>query len=126
MGQIVHASFAPLESSDMDSRAPNHNPEGAQPFVRLTADVSGKLSDTRLTDEAREAAIKLTGKAVERHMANHKKALLDYDITNCLADKGLADRYRLMAEEAARLMALLIKGRSSEAASRMEQERGLA
>jgi hypothetical protein len=50
MGQIVHASFAPLESSDMDSPAPDHNPEGAQPFMRLSAEEVSALSDTGLTD----------------------------------------------------------------------------
>jgi len=78
-----------------------------------------------LTEESREAAILCAGKAIERHMASHTKALYEYDVTNNLLDKADADRYRLMAEEAQRLMSDLIKGRSAEVIARLEQERGL-
>lgn len=76
----------------------------------------------RLSDEAREAAILMAGKLVERHMADHAKYLSDYDITNCFADKGAADGARLKAEEAARLMAELIKGRSAEVTAQFARE----
>jgi len=79
-----------------------------------------------LTEEAREQAILCAGKAIERHMQACQRALLDYDMTNNLLDKADADRYRLMAEEAARLMSELIKGRSPEMVRRLEEERGLA
>jgi len=79
-----------------------------------------------LSDEQREAAILCAGKAIERHMQAHQRALYDYDLTNNLLDKADADRYRLMAEEAQRHMTALIKGRSAEVVARLEQERGLA
>jgi hypothetical protein len=87
---------------------------------------SAIVRQTELTDEAREEAIKRAGEAVERHMAKRAVALLEFDITNNFADKGDADRHRLMAEEAARLMADLIRGRSPEYVAKIERERGLA
>jgi hypothetical protein len=78
-----------------------------------------------LSDPQREAAILCAGKAIERHMASCQRALLDYDISNNLLDKADADRYRLMAEEAARLMSELIKGRSAEQVAALERDRGL-
>jgi len=71
------------------------------------------MTESTLTEESREAAILCAGKAIERHMASCQRALLDFDISNNLLDKADADRYRLMAEEAKRLMSELIKGRSS-------------
>jgi hypothetical protein len=78
-----------------------------------------------LSDESREAAILCAGKAIERHMQANQRALLDFDISNNLLDKADADRYRLMAEEAARLMSELIKGRSAEQVAALERDRGL-
>lgn len=85
-----------------------------------------RVINTPLTDEGREEAIVLAGELVNKYMAKRAMHLLEYDITNSLLDKADADSSRLKAEEAARLMAELIKGRSAEVVARLEKERGLS
>lgn len=96
-------------------------PEGepVKPLTQPRHGVGESRLSLGLTDDEREAEILCAGRAVERHMADNAKFLRDYDISNNLADKGEADRCRLMAEEAARLMAALIKGRSPAKVAQM-------
>lgn len=76
----------------------------AQEFV-------GEAPD-RMSDEEREDAIRRAGNAIEHHMAQ-------YAASSNLADRGDADRARLLMQQ-------LIAGRSAEQVARMERERGLA
>jgi hypothetical protein len=77
----------------------------------LPQNVSAASLQNVLTDAQREAAIKLAGEAIERHMARYQQS-------HCFADLGAADRARLSMEA-------LIKGRSAAQIHRMEVERGL-
>lgn len=93
--------------------------------------ISGGTDDAclvggRLSDEVREAAIKRAGASLERHMLLRENALFEYDVTGDLGAKGEADRQRILATEAMRLQAELIRGRSPEVVARMEQELGIA
>lgn len=65
-----------------------------------------------LTDDEREAAIVRAGDAMQAAMAR-------YDASSNFADRGDADRARLIMEN-------LINGRSAAQVARMEQERALA
>jgi hypothetical protein len=70
------------------------------------------VGQIRLSDSAREAAIELAKKALERHYSTWEK-------TGCFSAKGMADRARLSMEA-------LIRGRSAEYVAELERERGLA
>lgn len=60
---------------------------------------------------------------LERHIASCGYLMLEaykrYEQSHCFSDKGEADRWMLLMNEA-------IKGRSAAQVTRMEQERGLA
>jgi hypothetical protein len=64
-----------------------------------------------LTDDQREEAIRIAAGLVEKHMAAWEKS-------GCFADRGNADRARVLMEQ-------LIRGRSPEYVARIERERGL-
>jgi hypothetical protein len=96
-------SPAPIATLEHDSAAEGvHQCEPQQAVGQVAHNPAG----IPLTDEQREAAIKLAGKAVERHMAR-------YEQTHCFGDYGLADRARLSMEA-------LKAGRSPEAKARAE------
>lgn len=65
-----------------------------------------------MSDDEREAAIKLAGEMVERHMDRYAES-------GCFSDRGNADRARLAMEA-------LIRGRSAAQVAKLEAELGLA
>lgn len=65
-----------------------------------------------MNDQEREQHIRDCGVQMQR-------AMLAYQQSGCLSDRGEADRFRLLMEEA-------IRGRSPEYVARLETERGLA
>ena len=106
-------SFIQTDSEHCAQCSSNQDSADVRHSLLPPVGIGRRVATQGLTDEEREAAIVLAGKSVEHHMAEHKKALYDYDVTNSLLDKADADRHRLMAEEAARCMADLIKGRNT-------------
>lgn len=113
----------PAALSNTDSACLNDS--AADSVKRQPSGIDG-VGEVRLSDSEREAAIVTAGRLIEKYMAQRAKALFDWDVTGNFLDKADADSSRLKAEEAARLMAELIKGRSPEVVARMEAERGLA
>jgi hypothetical protein len=102
----------PLVSLDPTEESPPHGDmqEALQDVGSQCRSLSA-VSDTPLTDDAREEAIKRAGVAMEAHWNR-------YQATHAPGD-------RTAAITACNLMAALIRGRSPSAVEAMEKARGL-
>lgn len=85
----------------------------------------GQDAHGRLTDSAREEAIRRAGDALIAAMGRKEASRRRYNASSCLTDKADMDQADLQAQEARRLMEALIRGRSAAQVERMERQRGL-
>ncbi len=104
--------FAPVDSKPFTAtRSISVHAENSAVCEPLNQSNVGGVAQNTLTNDQREAAIALAGRAIERHMTTYKQ-------TNCFDALGMADRARMSMET-------LIKGRSAAQVARMEADRGL-
>lgn len=83
------------------------------------------VSESRLSDSERDAAIKRAGAALESAMSRKEAARRRYEASSCLLDRADMDAAGAQARAALSLMERLIRGRSAAQVLRMERERGL-